>query len=110
MSAANERVVLSPDAKQVVTHSVEPSYPTLAKQMKVQGSVVLQALIGKEGTIQSLQIVSGPQGFSSSAAREAVMQWRFKPYYQSGQAIETEPKSRSTSPYPLTRKVRHVPR
>ena len=91
VSSANERVVLSADAKQVVTHSVEPSYPTLAKQMKVQGSVVLQALIGKEGTIQDLQIVSGPQ-ILSSAAREAVMQWRFKPYYQSGQAIETEAK------------------
>ncbi len=91
VSSANERVVLSADAKQVVTHSVEPSYPTLAKQMKVQGSVVLQALIGKEGTIQDLQILSGPQ-ILSSAAREAVMQWRFKPYYQSGQAIETEAK------------------
>lgn len=91
VSSANERVVLSADAKQVVTHSVEPSYPTLAKQMKVQGSVVLQALIGKEGTIQDLQIVSGPQ-ILSSAAREAVMQWRFKPYYQSGQAVETEAK------------------
>ena len=91
VSSANERVVLSADAKQVVTHSVEPNYPTLAKQMKVQGSVVLQALIGKEGTIQDLQIVSGPQ-ILSSAAREAVMQWRFKPYFQSGQAVETEAK------------------
>lgn len=91
VSSADERVVLSADAKQVVTHSVEPSYPTLAKQMKVQGSVVLQALIGREGTIQDLQILSGPQ-ILSSAAREAVMQWRFKPYYQSGQAIETQAK------------------
>lgn len=91
VSSAGERVVLSADARQVVTHSVEPSYPTLAKQMKVQGSVVLQALIGKEGTIQDLQILSGPQ-ILSSAAREAVMQWRFKPYYQSGQAVETEAK------------------
>jgi len=57
----------------------------------VQGSVVLQALIGKEGTIQDLQVLSGPQ-ILSSAAREAVMQWRFKPYLQSGQAIETEAK------------------
>jgi protein TonB len=91
VSSAGERVVLSADAKQVVTHPVEPNYPTLAKQMKVQGSVVLQALIGKEGTIQDLQILSGPQ-ILSSAAREAVMQWRFKPYFQSGQAIETQAK------------------
>jgi protein TonB len=91
VSSASERVQLSANAQQVVTHSVEPAYPTLAKQMKVQGSVVLQALIGKEGTIQNLEVLSGPQ-ILSSAAREAVMQWRFKPYYQSGQAIETEAK------------------
>lgn len=91
VSPAGERVRLSANTQQLVTHSVEPSYPTLAKQMKVQGSVVLQALIGKEGTIQDLQVVSGPQ-ILSSAAREAVMQWRFKPYLQSGQAVETEAK------------------
>lgn len=91
VSPAGERVRLSSNAQQLVTHSVEPSYPTLAKQMKVQGSVVLQALIGKEGTIQDLQVLSGPQ-ILSSAAREAVMQWRFKPYLQSGQPVETEAK------------------
>lgn len=91
VSSASERVQLSANTQQVVTHSVQPSYPTLAKQMKVQGSVVLQALIGKEGTIQDLQVLSGPE-ILSSAAREAVMQWRFKPYFQSGQAIETEAK------------------
>jgi len=89
--SAGARVRLSSTTQQLVTHSVEPTYPTLAKQMKVQGSVVLQALIGKEGTIQDLQVLSGPQ-ILSSAAREAVMQWRFKPYLQSGQAIETEAK------------------
>ena len=91
LSPAGERVRLSTNAQQLITHTVEPTYPTLAKQMKVQGSVVLQALIGKEGTIQDLQVVSGPQ-ILSSAAREAVMQWRFKPYYQSGSPVETEAK------------------
>lgn len=89
VAAAAERVRLSPDATQVVTHSVEPNYPLLAKQMKVQGAVVLQALIGKEGAIQDLQVISGPT-ILSSAAREAVKQWRFKPYFQAGQAVETE--------------------
>ena len=91
VSPAGERVRLSTNAQQLITHTVQPTYPTLAKQMKVQGSVVLQALIGKEGTIQDLQVVSGPQ-ILSSAAREAVMQWRFKPYYQSGAPVETEAK------------------
>jgi periplasmic protein TonB len=85
----SERVVLSPDTTQIVSHHVEPTYPLLAKQMKVQGSVVLQALVGKEGNIQNLQVLSGP-AILSSAAREAVKQWRFKPYYQAGHPVETE--------------------
>jgi len=89
VAAAAERARLSPDATRIVSHSVEPNYPLLAKQMKVQGAVVLQALIGKEGSIQDLQVVSGPT-ILSSAAREAVKQWRFKPYFQAGLAVETE--------------------
>jgi protein TonB len=85
---SSERMRLSTDTTQVVTHPVEPNYPMLAKEMKVQGSVVLEALIGKDGKIQNLHIVSGPT-ILSSAAREAVQQWRFKPYFQSGQAVET---------------------
>lgn len=86
---ATGHVQLSPDASQVVVHTVQPNYPLLAKQMKVQGAVVLQALIGKEGTIQDLHVVSGP-AILSSAAREAVKQWRFRPYVQGGQPVETE--------------------
>ena len=86
---AGERVRLSPDTAQVVEHPVEPSYPMLAKQMKVQGSVVLQALIGREGSIQDLRVLSGP-AILSNAAMDAVRQWRFRPYYQQGQPIETE--------------------
>jgi len=88
-TSATERVHLSPGTAQVVSHQVEPTYPLLAKQMKVQGSVVMQALIGRDGNIQNLQVLSGP-AILSNAAREAVKQWRFKPYYQSGQAVETE--------------------
>ncbi len=86
---ASERVRMSSDASGLVTHQVAPNYPLLAKQMKVQGAVILQALIGKEGKIQDLQVLSGPS-ILSSAAREAVKQWRFKPYYQSGEAVETQ--------------------
>jgi periplasmic protein TonB len=86
---AGERVRLSPDTAQAVERPVEPSYPMLAKQMKVQGSVVLQALIGREGSIQDLRVLSGP-AILSTAAMDAVKQWRFRPYFQAGQAIETE--------------------
>jgi protein TonB len=86
---AAARVQLSPDTAQMVSRSVEPTYPLLAKQMKVQGAVVLQALIGKNGNIEDVQVLSGP-AILSAAAREAVKQWRFKPYLQGGRPVETE--------------------
>jgi protein TonB len=86
---AEAHVSLSQDTTARVTRTVEPSYPLLAKQMKVQGAVVLQALIDKTGNIEDLHVVSGPT-ILAAAAREAVKQWHFKPYFQSGQAVETE--------------------
>jgi TonB family protein len=86
---ASERVQLSPDAAQVISHPVDPSYPLLAKQMKVQGAVVLEALISSGGSIQEIQVLSGP-AILSAAAREAVRQWRFKPYMQSGRPVDSE--------------------
>ncbi len=88
---ASSQSRLSPDTALVVTRPVQPDYPLLARQMKVQGSVILQALIGREGTIQDLQVLSGP-AILSAAAREAVKQWHFKPYLQGGEAVETEAK------------------
>jgi protein TonB len=85
-TAAN--VQLSPGSAQVVSR-VDPSYPLLAKQMKVQGAVILEALISKTGSIQDIQVLSGP-AILSEAAREAVKQWHFKPYYQGGRPVETE--------------------
>lgn len=63
--------------------------PILAKQQTMEGAVVLLARIDSDGNIQNLQPISGPETLFA-AAREAVKQWRFKPYYQSGQAIESE--------------------
>jgi len=63
--------------------------PVLAKQQTMEGAVVLLATIDKEGNIQKLQPISGPE-ILFSAAREAVKQWRFKPYYASGSPVESE--------------------
>jgi TonB family protein len=88
-SNAAARVELSPGTVQVVSRPVDPRYPLLAKQMKVQGAVILEALISKSGSIQDIQVLSGP-AILSAAAREAVKQWHFKPYYQDGRPVETE--------------------
>jgi len=82
-------VQISRQAAQNVTVSVPPDYPLLARQMKVQGVVSLQALIARDGTIQELQVLSGPE-ILATAAREAVKQWHFKPYLQNGQPVETQ--------------------
>lgn len=89
LASAGDRVQLSPETARSVSLSVPPDYPLLARQMKVQGAVTLQALIARDGTIQELQVLSGP-AILATAAREAVKQWRFKPYLQNGQPVETQ--------------------
>ena len=89
MADATGRVHLSPGAAQILSRPVEPNYPLLANQMKVHVAVLLEALIGRDGNIPALHVRSGP-AILSNAAREAVKQWRFRPYLQSGQAVETE--------------------
>jgi len=69
----------------------EPTYPLLGRQMKVQGSVLLQAFIAADGTIRDLRVLSGP-AILASAAREAAQGWQFKPYLQNGRPVETQAK------------------
>lgn len=90
-SNAAERVQMSADTSEIVASPVKPSYPLLARQMKVQGSVILQALIGKDGIIQNLRVVSGPH-ILASAAQDAVRQWHFKPHMEGAEAVETQAK------------------
>jgi TonB family protein len=90
-SNAAERVQISKGTNDVVSRPVKPDYPLLARQMKVQGSVILQALIGKTGTIQDLSVISGPP-ILAAAAQDAVRQWHFKPHYQGSEAVETQAK------------------
>src|SRR3984957_8241137 len=68
---------------------VTPNYPQLAKQARIQGTVVLQAEISKEGTIQNLQLISG-HPMLAPAAIEAVKQWRYKPYLLNGEPVAVE--------------------
>jgi protein TonB len=88
-TAAAEHVQISSDTAEIVSQPVKPSYPLLARQMKVQGSVILQALISRNGVIQDLRVVSGPP-ILASAAQEAVKQWHFKPHLQGTEPVETQ--------------------
>jgi protein TonB len=68
---------------------VEPVYPVLAKQTHREGRVELRAIIGTDGNIQSLQVVSGDSLLVHSAL-EAVQQWRYKPTILNGKAVEID--------------------
>ena len=66
-----------------------PNYPPLARQARVQGSVMLEAVISTEGTIEGLKVISG-HPMLVPAAVEAVKQWRYKPYLLNGNPVEVE--------------------
>jgi TonB family protein len=75
--------------REPVTAATAPSYPPLAQHMNVQGSVVLQALIASDGSIENLRVMSGP-AILAAAAQQAVREWHFKPITQNGQRVESK--------------------
>ncbi len=72
-----------------IIHRVQPEYPALARQARIEGSVVLRALISRDGKIENLQVVSGHPMLVPSAV-EAVRQWRYRPYYLNNEPVEVE--------------------
>jgi len=88
---AAENVRLSSSAAPELQQTVETTYPLLGQHARVQGSVVLQAIVGADGAIENLRVLSGP-AILSAAAQQAVRQWHFKPYLQNGQPVETKAK------------------
>ncbi len=86
---ARHRVVMTHLESAMLIHRVEPSYPVLAKQIHKEGQVELRAIIATDGTIQSLQVVSGDALFLRSA-EDAVTQWRYRPTVLNGQPVEIE--------------------
>lgn len=65
---------------------VTPTYPPLAKTARIQGDVVLQAVISKEGNIENLKVMSG-HPMLVQAALDAVRQWKYKPYVLNGEPV-----------------------
>jgi periplasmic protein TonB len=70
-------------------NKVTPIYPPIAKTAHVSGTVVLHAIIAKDGSIQELQFVSGPP-LLMRAAMDAVKQWRYRPTMLNGQPVEVD--------------------
>jgi protein TonB len=76
------------DASKLVSR-IEPTYPVLMKQIGRSGKVELHAMIGEDGTIQSLEAVGGDPAFFASAM-QAVKQWRYTPTMLNGQAVKVD--------------------
>ena len=74
------------EASQLI-HRVQPEYPPIAKQIHVQGAVEFTAVISKEGMIENLQLVRG-HPILVAAARNAIIQWRYKPTILNGEPVE----------------------
>lgn len=86
---AAERQPIPVAATHLPQTTIHATYPVLAQHMSVQGSVVLEAIVGADGIIQSLKVISGP-AILASAAQQAVREWHFKPIVQNGQAVESK--------------------
>jgi protein TonB len=95
---AHQVIHLEPKAPVFVPSSVAaglliykpiPQYPALARTMRMEGTVVLEATISKAGTIANLRVVSGP-AVLQQAAKDAVSTWRYQPYMLNGQPIDVE--------------------
>ena len=88
--ATPQRVRVSQGVSQgLLIHRVQPMYPPLARQARIQGTVVFQAEISKDGTIENLRLISGHPMLAPSAI-EAVRQWRYKPYFLNGEPVAVE--------------------
>lgn len=73
-----------------VIHRVLPVYPPIARQIGAEGPVVLQAVISRQGTVESLRVVTSAHPTLNDAALAAVAQWRFRPYLLNGTPVEVE--------------------
>lgn len=76
-------------AEGMLLYKTLPPYPAVARQARIQGSVVLQAVIGKDGKVKALRALSG-HPMLLPAALDAVKQWRYQPYYLNGDPVEVD--------------------
>jgi periplasmic protein TonB len=84
-----ERVIVSQIELGSVISRTQPVYPPMAIQTRTEGTVLLRAVIDRTGRISHVQVLSGP-ALLQHAARNAVEQWRYRPYVLNGQTVEVE--------------------
>jgi protein TonB len=75
--------------EKLVTHRVDPDYPAAARLEKLQGVVVLDVVVGRDGSVAEMHAQNGPEVLAQ-AAMDAMRWWRFEPYRVDGQPVVVE--------------------
>lgn len=91
--ALNRPLRLSHMSEGDLIRKIQPTYPALARSARIQGIVVLQAVISKQGTIENVTVLTG-HPLLIPAAISAVRQWRYRPYILNNEPVEVETRSR----------------
>lgn len=93
--------------RSLVVKKVDPVYPPLARQARIQGSVILQVKINKSGDVENVQLFSG-HPMLAPAAIDALRQWKYKPYLLNGEPVEVETRVTVNFTLPEKRPVKGV--
>jgi TonB family protein len=88
-TSTSPTLILPGMSKPILIKKVEPKYPNNAKAKRIEGVVVLTAIIDKQGHVSDLHVVSG-RGVLAEEALGAVKQWEYRPYRIKGEAVECE--------------------
>ena len=87
VSAQDEpKKITRAEALSAVATKVQPDYPPMARQLRIQGTVELQVLVAETGEVLKVDIVSGNPLFTGPSA-QAVKRWKFKPFVENGKPI-----------------------
>ena len=75
------------EARKAIVKKVEPEYPAMAKQLKIEGAVELEAVVTESGAVEKVNIVSGNPVLTRPAA-DAVKKWKFAPFTADGKTVK----------------------
>lgn len=87
--APKQLSVSADEMQQNILTKAVPVYPPAAKKARIQGKVTLDAVIGTDGHVENLRVLSGPQELQQSSL-DAVRQWTYKPYLLNGDPVEVK--------------------
>ena len=91
MATLRDGITISPGVAQGLALSrPAPIYPQDAKDARISGTVVIRAVIGRDGWVHDMQVVTAPSASLAASALGAVSQWRYRPYLLNGEPVEVD--------------------